>query len=40
MTNRIYEKELTPTQVALMGYQNCEKCERGPIAGSICVMCR
>lgn len=40
MTNRIYEKELSPTMVALMGYRSCEKCGGSPIATNICVMCK
>jgi hypothetical protein len=40
MTNRIYEKELSPTQIELMGYGKCLKCGGGPIATTICVMCK
>ena len=39
MTNRIYEQELTPTQVALYGYVKCSKCER-VTAWETCAMCR
>lgn len=39
MTNRIYEKELSPTQVALMGYVKCSQCER-VTAWETCAMCR
>jgi hypothetical protein len=40
MTNRIFEKEITPTMAQLMGYNKCEKCGNGWIAQPICVMCR
>jgi hypothetical protein len=40
MTNRIYEKELSPTVVELMGYGSCEKCGGSPIATKVCVMCK
>ena len=39
MTNRIYETELSPTQVALYGYVKCSKCER-VTAWETCAMCR
>lgn len=40
MTNRIYEKDITPTMAQLMGYNKCEKCGGGWIAQPVCVMCR
>ena len=41
MTNRIFEKDITPTMAEILGYQKCSKCDRqGYIRGTICVMCK
>ena len=40
MTNRIYEIEISPVFAEHMGYTHCSECGVGPIASTICVMCK
>jgi hypothetical protein len=40
MTNRIYEKELTPTQIEMLGYVACSTGCGRVTAWETCVMCK